>query len=57
MQRMIVVGHFHGEAAAPSGQPPETDPRATSVSLTATTADGSDAGIERASSHNHPAGS
>ena len=57
MQRMIVVGHFHGEAAAPSGQPPETDPRATSVSLTATTADGSDAGIERASYHNHPAGS
>ena len=53
MQRMIVVGHFHGEAAAPSGQPPETDPRATSVSLTSTTADGSDAGIERASYQNH----
>jgi hypothetical protein len=53
VQQILVFGQFHGEAAAPSGQPPQTDPRATSVSLTATNSDGSDAGIERASYQNH----
>jgi hypothetical protein len=53
MERILVTGQFHGEAAAPSGEPPQTNPRATSVALTGTTADGSDVGIERASYQNH----
>ena len=44
---------FDGEADAPSGDPPQTDPRASSVSLEAVSADGSDAGIHRASYENH----
>jgi hypothetical protein len=53
MQRITVTGHFRGEAAAPSGEPPQTDPRATSVAIKAVMEDGSDAGIERASYENH----
>jgi hypothetical protein len=45
--------HFEGEADAPSGEPPRTDPRASSVSLEAVLADGSPAGIDRASYENH----
>jgi hypothetical protein len=53
MQRIVITAHFRGEAAEPSGTPPSTDPRASSVSLEAVTADGSDAGIDRASYANH----
>jgi hypothetical protein len=53
MQRIVITAHFRGEAAEPSGEPPSTDPRASSVSLEAVMADGSDAGIDRASYANH----
>jgi hypothetical protein len=53
MQRIVMTTHFRGEAAEPSGAPPSTDPQASSVSLEAVTADGSDAGIDRASYENH----
>jgi hypothetical protein len=33
MQRLVISTHFQGEAAEPSGEPPTTDPSATSVSL------------------------
>ena len=48
---------FEGEADAPCGDPPQTDPRARSVSLEAVSADGSDAGFDRASYENHDGGS
>jgi hypothetical protein len=53
MQRIVMTTHFEGEADAPSGEPPRTDPRASSVSLEAVLADGSPAGIDRASYENH----
>ncbi|HEX6695586.1 MAG TPA: hypothetical protein VF080_02290 [Solirubrobacteraceae bacterium] len=53
MQRIVMTTHFVGEAEAPSGAPPQTDPRASSVSLEAVMADGSAAGIDRASYENH----
>jgi hypothetical protein len=53
MQRIVMTALFQGEAAAPSGDPPHTDPRASSISIEAVVADGSDAGIERASYENH----
>jgi hypothetical protein len=53
MQRIVMTALFQGEAAAPSGDPPHTDPRASSISIEAVSADGSDAGIQRASYENH----
>ena len=53
MQRIVMTALFQGEAAAPSGDPPHTDPRASSISIEAVSADGSDAGMERASYENH----
>ena len=53
MQRIVVTAQFHGMAAQPSGKPPQTDPRATSVSVEASTSDGSPFGIEQASYLNH----
>jgi hypothetical protein len=53
MQRIAMSAHLRGEAAEPSGDPPQTDPRATSVSVEAVMADGSDAAIERISYANH----
>ena len=53
MQRSTMAARYRGEAAAPAGEPPQTDPRASSASIEAVTADGSDAGIERASYENH----
>lgn len=44
---------FRGEAAEPSGEPPQTDPRATSVAIEAEAADRSPVGIETASYRNH----
>jgi hypothetical protein len=48
-----MMARFQGEAAAPSGEPPQTDRRASSISIEAVLADGSDAGIEPASHENH----
>jgi hypothetical protein len=53
MRRIVMTALFRGEAAAPSGEPPQTDPRASSISIEAVLADGSDAGIRRASYENH----
>jgi hypothetical protein len=53
MQRIVMTTHFKGEADAPWGAPPQTDPRARSVSLEPLSADGSDAGIDRASCQDH----
>ena len=53
MRRIVITTRFEGQADAPSGDPPQTDPRARSVSLDAVLADGSDAGIHRASYENH----
>jgi hypothetical protein len=53
MQRISMSAHFRGEAAEPSGEPPQTDPRATSVCVEAFAADGTDAAIDRASYANH----
>jgi hypothetical protein len=53
MRRIVIATRYEGEADAPSGDPPQTDPRARSVSLEAALADGSDAGIDRASYENH----
>jgi hypothetical protein len=53
MQRITICAQFRGEAAEPSGEPPQTDPQATSVSVEAVTADGANAGIERACYQNH----
>jgi hypothetical protein len=53
MHRIVITTHFEGEADTPSGEPPQTDPRASSVSLEAVWADGSQAGIDRASYENH----
>jgi hypothetical protein len=53
MQRITMATEFRGEAAEPSGVPPRTHPRATSVSVEAMTADGAGAGIEQASYQMH----
>ena len=53
MQRIVITAHFRGQAAEPSGDPPSTDPRASSVSIEVATADESSARIERASYDNH----
>jgi hypothetical protein len=46
---MAISARFEGEAAEPSGEPPQTNQRATSVSIDAVTAAGSPIGIGRAS--------
>jgi hypothetical protein len=53
MDRIAISARLEGEAAEPSGEPPQTDPRATTVTIEAVTADGSPAGLERASYRNH----
>ena len=45
--------HFRGRAAEPSGEPPQTDPRANSVSVELVEHDGPVDRIERASYENH----
>jgi hypothetical protein len=49
VQRISISAQFRGEVAQPAGEPPQTDPRAASVAVQATTADGSDARIDRMS--------
>ena len=53
MQRIAIWAQFHGEAAPPAGEPPQTDPVARAVSVQAAAADGSGAGIDRISYANH----
>jgi hypothetical protein len=53
MQRVAISAQFHERAAEPSGEPPRTDPKASSVSIEALTSDGSPLGIEHASYSNH----
>lgn len=48
MQRLVMSARFEGEAPDPSGAPPRTSPRATSVSLEAVGADGSPFAVDRA---------
>jgi hypothetical protein len=53
MQRLTILTHFRGRAAEPSGEPPQTDPRADSVAIEVVGNDGSVDRIERASYENH----
>jgi hypothetical protein len=53
MERVAISARFEGEAAEPSGEPPQTNPRATSVPIDAVTAAGSPIDIGRASYQNH----
>jgi hypothetical protein len=53
MERIAISARFEGEAAEPSGEPPQTDPRATSVSIEAVTAAGSPIDIGQGSYQNH----
>jgi hypothetical protein len=53
MQRLTILTHFRGRAAEPSGEPPQTDPRASSVSVEVVQDGGSVEPIERASYENH----
>jgi hypothetical protein len=53
MKRLTILTHIRGRAAAPSGEPPQTDPRASSVSIELVEDDGSVNRIERASYENH----
>jgi hypothetical protein len=53
MQRLTILTHFRGRAAEPSGEPPQTDPRADSVSIEVVEHDAPVDRIERASYENH----
>jgi hypothetical protein len=53
MQRLTISAELRGEAAEPGGEPPQTEPRARSVSVDAVAADGSAVMIERLSYENH----
>ena len=53
MQRLTILAHLRGEADPPSGEPLQTHPRATSISVDASAADGSDAAIRSIAYENH----
>jgi len=53
MQRIAMSVEFRGAAKAPEGEPPQTDPHATSVTLTAVAADGSAVDLAAASYAHH----
>jgi hypothetical protein len=53
MQRLTIVTHFRGTAAEPSGEPPQTDPRASSVSIEVVEHGGAVDPLGRASYENH----
>jgi hypothetical protein len=40
MRRLTILTHFRGAAAEPSGEPPQTDPRARSVAIEVVDDDG-----------------
>jgi hypothetical protein len=52
MRRLTILTHFRGRAAEPSGDPPRTSPRASSVSIDVVDDDGSAGPIERGSYEN-----
>jgi hypothetical protein len=53
MRQLTILTHFRGAAAEPSGEPPQTNPRAASVSVDVVEDDGSIGPIVRASYENH----
>ena len=53
MRRLTILTHFRGRAEEPSGEPPQTDPFANSVSVKLVEHDGSVDRIERGSYENH----
>jgi hypothetical protein len=53
VQRIAYSAHLRGEGPPPTGEPPTTDPRGSSVTIQSTTADGADAGIASLSYENH----
>ena len=53
MRRVAISARFRGTAAEPSGDPPATDPRATSVEVEATAADGAPFAVAGISYANH----
>jgi hypothetical protein len=53
MRRVAVTARFRGEAAEPSGDPPQTDPRATSVTVEAEGSDGAPFAVGAISYANH----
>ena len=53
MRRVAISARFRGAAAEPAGDPPATDPRATSVGVEATAADGAPFEVEEISYTNH----
>ena len=53
MKRIVVSARFRGTAARPSGEPPQTHPVASSVSIEGSTSDGAPFEIEHASYSNH----
>jgi hypothetical protein len=53
MQRITWIAELRGAAAPPAGDPPETDPSSSSVTVSAVDADGSDPGIAQISYTNH----
>ena len=55
MARVTITARLRGQAAEPSGEPPATDPRASSVSVESVNDAGGDAGINRIAYENHAA--
>lgn len=53
MRRVAISARFRGAAAEPAGDPPATDPRATSVAVEATADDGAPFAVEEISYSNH----
>jgi hypothetical protein len=53
MLRLTISADLRGEAAEPAGEPPQTEPRASSVSVEAVAADGSKFAIDRMAYENH----
>ena len=53
MRRVAITARFLGRAAEPAGEPPQTDPRATSVSVEAATSDGAPFAVGELSYANH----
>jgi hypothetical protein len=53
MPRVAITALLRGEAAEPSGDPPQTDPRASSMSVEAATSDGSPFAVAAISYENH----
>jgi hypothetical protein len=55
MRRVAISAQLRGTAAQPAGEPPQTDPRATSVAVSVETSDGSPFDAGQISYDNHAA--